>query len=177
MIIVDIIKNTIIFESDNIYFVKINKDLIDDYLKMVNNPEVSKFISLKNRSFTYDEEIKWIEDKLNNKKIVFSMVEKGSNKFIGNIELLEIKNKLGEFAICITPSMQNKHYGSESIIRFIKYCFEELELENIELSVYSHNEKAINLYKKLGFVEYKRDVNIGIYNNKNIDDIYMKLNK
>ena len=57
MIIVDIIKNKIIFESDNIYFVKINKDLIDDYLKMVNNPEVSKFISLKNRSFTYDEEI------------------------------------------------------------------------------------------------------------------------
>ena len=53
MIIVDIIKNKIIFESDNIYFVKINKDLIDDYLKMVNNPEVSKFISLKNRSFTY----------------------------------------------------------------------------------------------------------------------------
>ena len=43
----DIIKNKIIFESDNIYFVKINKDLIDDYLKMVNNPEVSKFISLK----------------------------------------------------------------------------------------------------------------------------------
>ena len=38
-------------------------------------------------------------------------------------------------------------------------------------------EKAINLYKKLGFVEYKRDANIGIYNNKNIDDIYMKLNK
>jgi len=54
---VDIIKNKIIFESDNIYFVKINKDLIDDYLKMVNNPEVSKFISLENRSFTYDEEI------------------------------------------------------------------------------------------------------------------------
>ena len=114
---------------------------------------------------------------MNNKKIAFSMVEKGSNKFIGNIELLEINNKFGELAICITPSMQNKHYGSESIIRFIKYCFEELELENIELSVYSHNEKAINLYKKLGFVEYKRDTNIGIYNNKNIDDIYMKLNK
>lgn len=169
--------NKIVFESDNIYFINVNKDLINDYLEMINNPEVSKFISLKNRSFTYDEEIKWIEDKLNNKKIVFSMVEKGSKKFIGNIELLEIDNKFGELAICITPNMQNKHYGRESIMRFIKYCFEELELENIELSVYSHNEKAINLYEKLGFVEYRRNVNIGIYNNKNIDDIYMKLNK
>ena len=121
--------------------------------------------------------MKWIENKLNNDNIVFSMIEKGTNKFIGNIELLEISNKIGELAICITPSMQNKHYGSESILRFIKYCFEELELENIELSVYSHNDKAISLYKKLGFVEYRRDENVGIFNNKNIDDIYMRLNK
>ena len=142
MIIVNIIKNKIIFESDNIYFVKINKNLIDDYLKMVNNIDVSKFISLKNRSFTYDEEIKWIEDKLNNKKIVFSMVEKGSNKFIGNIELLEFNDKVGELAICVTPSMQNKHYGTEAITRFIKYCFQELGLSDIELSVYSHNVKT-----------------------------------
>lgn len=172
----NIIKENIIFESDNINFINISKDLINDYLKMVNNLEVSQFISLKNRLFTYDDEIKWIEEKLNNKKIIFSMIEKGTNSFIGNIELLEINNRVGELAICVTPSMQNKHYGSESIIRFIKYCFEELKLKNIELSVYSHNEKAINLYKKLGFVEYKRDVNIGIYNDKNIDDIYMKLN-
>ena len=171
------IKYKIIFESDNIYFVKINNNLIDDYLEMVNSPFVSKFISLKNRSFTYEEEMKWIENKLNNNNILFSMIEKGTNKFIGNIELLEISNKIGELAICITPSMQNKHYGSESILRFIKYCFEELELENIELSVYSHNDKAINLYKKIGFVEYRRDENVGIFNNKNIDDIYMRLNK
>ena len=35
---------------------KINNNLIDDYLEMVNSPFVSKFISLKNRSFTYEEE-------------------------------------------------------------------------------------------------------------------------
>lgn len=51
------IKNNIIFESNNIYFVKVSLDLIDDYLKMVNNQEVSKFISLKNRSFTYEDDI------------------------------------------------------------------------------------------------------------------------
>ena len=165
---------TTVFESKNICFININKNLVNDYLEMVNNPEVSKYISLKNRIFTYDDELKWIENKLLNKKKVFSMIEKNSNKFIGNIELLEVNNNIGELAICITQTMQNKHYGSESIIRFIKYCLEELRLDNIELSVYSHNEKAINLYKKLGFVEYKRDVNVGIYNGQIIDDIYMK---
>ena len=70
--------------------------------------------------------------------------------------------------------MQNKHYGRESIIRFIEYCLEKLKLDNLELSVYSSNEKAINLYKKLGFVEYKRDKNVGNCNGIFIDDIYMK---
>ena len=70
------IKNNIIFESNNIYFVKVSLDLIDDYLKMVNNHEVSKFIFLKNRSFTYEDEIKWVENKLNNNNVVFSMIEK-----------------------------------------------------------------------------------------------------
>ena len=169
--------NDVVFESDNIYYINVNKKYIYDYLEMVNNPEVSKYISLKKRLFTYDDELEWIENKLLNKITVFSMIEKISGKFIGNIELLEINNNIGELAICITPAMQNKHYGMESITRFIKYCLEELKLYNVELSVYSHNEKAINLYKKLGFIEYKRESNIGIYDNKNVDDIYMNYTK
>ena len=82
--------NKIVFESDNIYFININKELINDYLEMVNNPEVSKCIYLKKRILTYDDELKWIENKLSNDKPVFSMIEKTSNKFIGNIELMEI---------------------------------------------------------------------------------------
>ena len=32
------------FESENIYYAKLNKELINDYLEMVNNYEVQKFI-------------------------------------------------------------------------------------------------------------------------------------
>ena len=166
--------NKVLFESDNIYYIYVNKELINNYLEMVNNLEVSKYISSKGRQFTFDNELEWIDNKLSNNKIIFSMIEKTSNKFIGNIELMEINNNIGELAICITPTMQNKHYGREAITRFIKYCFEELKLDNIELSVYSHNEKAISLYKKLGFIEYKRETNVGTYNGQIIDDIYMK---
>ena len=118
-----------------------------------------------------------MNNKITNNSVIFSMIEKNTNKFIGNIELLEINNNIGDLAICITPTMQNKHYGGEAITRFISYCLEELKLDNIELSVYSHNEKAINLYKKLGFVEYKRDTNIGTVNEQYVDDIYMKYTK
>lgn len=38
-----------VFESENIYYIKLNKTLIEEYLKMVNDPEVSnkKVIILK----------------------------------------------------------------------------------------------------------------------------------
>ena len=112
----------IIFESENIYYVNITEKLIDDYLEMINNPEVSKFISLKPRFFTFEDENNWIKQKQINNSIIFSMKEKNTNEFIGNIEILEINNNIGEIGLCIIPKKQGKHYGLESIKRFIKYC-------------------------------------------------------
>lgn len=168
-------KFNVVFDSKNINFVKVTKYLIDDYLKMVNNPDVSKYISLKQRFFTYDDELKRIKEKLESNSIIFSMIEKSTNEFVGNLEIMNIENNIAEFAICITPEKQGKKYGKESIKRFVEYCFEEIKLDGVELSVYSHNQKAINCYKKLGFAQYKIENNVGKYNGLSIDDIYMKL--
>lgn len=43
-----------IFESENILYVKINENLINDYLIMVNDPEVQKGISRKAKIYTYE---------------------------------------------------------------------------------------------------------------------------
>lgn len=169
-------ENEIIFESENIIFIKPNKYLIEEYLKMVNEPDVSKYISLKERTFTYEDELLWLEKKEKNKSIIFSMLEKETNEFIGNVEVFDITNNVAEIAICITLEKQGKHYGEEALKRFMKYCLETRKLDNVELSVYSHNHKAINLYKKLGLVEYDRKENVGFYENEQIDDIYMRLN-
>ncbi len=37
----------IIFESSKINYVRVSRELINDYLKMVNNPKINKFISKK----------------------------------------------------------------------------------------------------------------------------------
>ena len=171
------IKFNIIFSSENLYFVNVNKSLADDYLLMMNNPKISKYLSLKNRVFTYDNEIKWVEEKIRNKSKIFSIIEKKSNKFVGNIEVMEEIDDTAIIGIVITEDMQNKHYGSEALIRFIDYLFNDLKYKEIELSVYSHNLKAIHCYEKLGFVEYKRDKNVGEIDNQLVDDIYMKYDK
>lgn len=51
----------IIFESENILYIKINESLINDYLIMVNDPEVQKGISRKAKIYTYEQELEWVK--------------------------------------------------------------------------------------------------------------------
>ena len=163
----------IVFESDNLYFVRVNNSLIKDYLNMMNDNDINKYLSLRKRTFDYEDEILWIQRNLNN--TAYSIIEKKTNEFVGNIEILDVINNVAVIGIAITKLKQNRHYGSESIKRFIRYCIDDLNLDGIELSVYSHNKRAINCYLNLGFVEYNRIKNVGIYEHEKVDDIYMKL--
>ena len=42
--------------------------------------------------------------------------------------------------------------GYESYVRFLPFLFEEFDLTEILLEVLETNDRAINLYRKLGFV-------------------------
>ncbi len=165
-------------ESENILFVPISERYIDDYLKMVNDYEnVGIYISKQKRTFTYEEELIWLEEKRKSKAIIFTMLEKNTHKFIGNIEILEVNNNTANIGISITKDMQNKHYGSEALKTFINYCFNTLNLDEVDLEVYSHNKKGINCYQKVGFISYKIVKNVMTIDDENIDEIYMKIQR
>ena len=125
---------------------------INDYLDMVNDVEVQRFISHKRKIYSLDGELEWIKSKLEENAIIFSMIEKQTNEFIGNIEIMKINNNIGEVGIAITRKKQNKHFGQEAIKRLIEYSFSELNLDGLELNVYDFNSRGINCYEKVGFV-------------------------
>ena len=116
----------IVFESENIYYVKLDEKLVNDYLKMVNDPNVANKISHKTRTYTYEQELNWLKSKLEENALCFYMLEKNTGEYIGNIEIMEIENNIGELGISITASKQNKHYGTESIKALLKYSYEIL---------------------------------------------------
>ena len=161
----------IILNSERLIYIKPSYDLIDDYLIMVNNLEIQQFISKHPKQYTKEDEYNWITKKLGGDKPIFSVLEKDTNKFVGNVEFFEDD----EIGICITPDFQNMHYGTEILKTMIKYAKEVLGQKEVCLSVFSHNERAIHCYEKLGFKEYKRDKNIAVIDGKEIDDVYMKL--
>lgn len=162
-------KYEIIFESERIYFVKLTTELVEEYLKMVNDIEVQKYISHNRKTFELNSEIEWVKNKLKDEAIIFSMIEKETNDFIGNIEIMHIKNKIGEIGIAITPLKQNKHFGQEAITKLIDYAINVLKLEGLDLNVYNFNPRGIKCYEKVGFVIDGKG--------KTDDDIHMSLKK
>lgn len=148
----------VIFESENIIYVRPSFDLVPDYLEMVNDIDnVARFIGERSEPLTEQQEIDYIKDKMDNNATMFSMLEKGTNKFIGNIEFFNRVFEEAEWGIVITTSMQNKGYGTEALKRSVEYGFNELGLNRIYLGVYVNNPRAIHVYENCGFKEYERD--------------------
>ena len=159
-------KYEVIFETERIKFIKVNENYVNEYLKMINDEEVQMFISKKRFNLTYEQELEWVrENKINNN--LFTMIEKDTGDFIGNIEIMEIHDGIGELGIAITRDKQNMHYGQEAINKIKDYAFNELNLDGLELNVYATNPRGIRCYEKAGFIAAGKG--------KDEDDIHMIL--
>ena len=159
-----------VFESPHISFVRVSESLVPDYLAMVNDVEhVARLIGLSRRSepITAEQERRWVQKKLAEDASVFSMLEKRTGAFIGNIELLHIENGSAELGIAITAAMQEKGYGTEAIPAMVQYGMDTLGLRRIFLKVYPDNARAIRVYEKCGFREYDQTA----------DDVFMEIVK
>lgn len=147
-----------IFESENIRFVEVSELLIPDYLVMINDIEnVDRFIGGSHEPYTREQEIQWVREKLEEKAQVFSMIEKKTGRFIGNVELMDVSRDEGELGIAITAEKQNQGFGTEAVRALTQYGISHLGLQRILLRTRPFNTRAIRVYEKCGFIEYGRD--------------------
>lgn len=155
-----------LFTSERIRFVEVSEDLIGDYLAMINDTErVARFIGHRTEAISEEKERAWVRKKLAEKESIFSMIEKETDAFIGNIELVDVRDRVAELGIAITAAQQNKGFGTEAVRAAVRYGMEQLGLRRIFLKVYPDNARAIHVYKTCGFREYERTE----------EDIFMEL--
>ena len=119
---------------------------------MVNDYEnVNRFIGGKKKSFTVEQELQWVQEKLEEKALVFSMIDKASGRFIGNIELMDPNDSEGELGIAITAEMQDQGHGTEAVLAMVNYAIDHLGLKRVFLRTNPQNARAIRVYEKCGF--------------------------
>ena len=146
-----------VFESENIRFVKFTEELVDDYLAMVNDIEhVARYIGERRTPYTKEEELEFIRNQKLMQPFTYSMMEKSTGEFIGNTGFMNVKDGEAELGIVITYAKQNAGYGAEAIGSLLIYGWNNLPINRVYLEVYIDNARAIHLYEKCGFKEFKR---------------------
>lgn len=119
-----------------------------------NNKKIWELTGTKPNMFITPEiELAWIKEVINNKnEIRFAICVTSSDKYIGNVQLTDIKNNRAEFHIFIgETSYWGKGIGLKATKLALNYGFFDMYLNEIFLKVNKFNINAIKIYTNIGF--------------------------
>ena len=118
------------------------------FLNYVRNGYCEEFLH-DSRKFTVEETIEWFE-----KTNPDFYVIQNDGECIGYFRLSNYSKENSNIYVGadIAPKFTGKGLGYLSYKEFLPYLFKEYNLNKVSLEVLSTNERAIHLYKKLGFV-------------------------
>jgi RimJ/RimL family protein N-acetyltransferase len=94
---------------------------------------------------------KYLDDK---NSFAFNVVETLSNKVIGHSEIILLENNVCKLDKILIGDKANRGKGAGQQIasELLKFCFDNLRAEKVELYVYDWNTSAIKVYEKVGFI-------------------------
>ncbi|MFX1268439.1 MAG: GNAT family N-acetyltransferase [Promethearchaeota archaeon] len=168
-------------KGENIKLAPLKREYIEKFLEWLNDPEITQYLMMY-RPLTRDMEEEWFDNlKTKENTIIFSILlteNNGKEKLIGNCGIDDInwKDRVGHCGVFIgDKENQGKGYGTEALCLLVDYGFNTLNLNRIELIVYDFNIRAMNCYKKVGFIEEGHKRQATFKNGKYHDVIIMSL--
>lgn len=145
-----------LLESDDIYLRKISiSDCNENYLNWMNDSEVNKYLESRFTTHSIDS-LKDFVNSMNNSEnnILFAIIDKSSDKHIGNIKLGNIHpvHKYADIGLIIgEKNCWGKGIGTKSIQLVTDYAFNKLNLRKVIAGVYEYNIGSIRAFEKCGF--------------------------
>jgi RimJ/RimL family protein N-acetyltransferase len=124
----------------------------------LNDPEVIRYLTLY-MPLSHEDEARWFEQYLQDSRRKVLAIETETGEYIGNIglEAIDWKNRCAELGIFIgEKAFWGQGYGTDAVRTLLRFAFEELNLNRVELRVFAFNERARRCYLHCGFVEEGR---------------------
>jgi RimJ/RimL family protein N-acetyltransferase len=124
----------------------------DQLIAWVDSNEL--LITIAGTYFSYPLTTEQLQKYLNDEKSYsFNIVDTGTNKVIGHAELVNMgSNTLKIDKLLIGDKVQRgKGIGQKVMQELVRYAFEELHTNTVELNVFDWNTSAIRCYEKTGF--------------------------
>lgn len=142
--------------GDKVYLrALIESDAEGPYSRWLNDKEVTKYLEsgyFPNTTESLKDYIKRYSN--TDKALMLGIIEKSSDRHIGNIKLEPINwvHRTGVIGIMIgEKDCYGKGYATEAIKLVLEHGFNRLNLRKISLGVVADNAAAKRVYEKLGF--------------------------
>ncbi|HOH96864.1 MAG TPA: GNAT family protein [Candidatus Cloacimonadota bacterium] len=139
--------------GEKCYLSPISLDDLEKYTEWVNDLEIGQFVLFASQVFDMDKERETLIN-LMKKDLIFAIVEKDTNKAIGNcgLHMIDEVHRRATFGIFIgEKTYWNQNIGTEATALILDYGFNIMNLNNITLDVVAFNKRAIRSYEKVGF--------------------------
>ncbi|MGA4719864.1 GNAT family N-acetyltransferase [Fictibacillus nanhaiensis] len=136
------------------------------------------FIALPNEfNKTIEDHQEWIQSILKHERETM-LVAEYENNVVGWIVFRSQErmrmHHIGSFAIMLRKEFRNKGIGKLLIHELLSWAEKHPVIEKVTLGTFSTNTRAIELYKKLGFIEEGRKVReFKFSNDEYVDDVLM----
>ncbi|HBC73766.1 MAG: GNAT family N-acetyltransferase [Candidatus Wallbacteria bacterium GWC2_49_35] len=149
------------------------------YKEWLNDLEVSSNLNFRPFILTLEKEKEMLEKLVKSETdVLFGIVDKKSDKLIGNCGLMGIEpiNRKSLFGIFIGDKKYwGKGYGEEATNLILDFGFNMLNLHNIFLTVFSFNKRGIRCYEKCGFKHAGKLREARLVAGKHYDVVYMDI--
>lgn len=164
--------------GDHLYLSPMNVEDAPIYVKWLNDKTVSENLGLDTKVTTLEGEKEWLKRCQN--QYNFAIVLKENDKLIGNVSFGDVdlihRNAMLQIFIGDEEN-RGQGYGKEAIKLLLEYGFNNLNLNNIMLNVYSFNKRAIKLYESLGFKKFGTRHKSHYFKGQFYDEIQMEILK
>ena len=145
------------------------------------NDEELRYMTGTKSSFTLEQIQQHIRNcEKDSTRYDFAICLNSNNQMIGELSISEIDedNSKAGFRISMNGTeLTGKGFGTEAIKLTLKFVFEELNLNRLQLEVFSHNIRGIKAYEKTGFKKEGVLRDSIYYNGQFSDEIIMSILK
>ena len=157
-------------KGHNVYLRLLEKKDISILYKLCSEEKVRKYNTIPNdiQNNNQGNNLRKALSIINEKKVLIGFITYNESNDCNNVYSI---------GITIGSKYWGKKYGQDSIKTLLKYLFEELNAIKVELEVIKYNLRAINCYKKCGFVEDGIRINKVYIEGKYIDTLIMGILK
>lgn len=164
--------------SKTVYLRKLEPNDLPSLHQALDNEEILYMTGTK-RTFTL-EQVQQHYQKCDedDSRRDFAICLTENDEAIGDLSIVDIEeeNHKAVFRIALhRTDITGKGFGTEAVKQAVAYAFDELELNRLQLEVYSHNPRGIKAYKKAGFIEEGRLRQSLFMNGQYSDEIIMAM--